>query len=83
MRLMISVSCQIVKLGDGYIFQPSYLPPAGRSLFSPALGSYSGETLRFSRFRDDEIVDSGGNWDASSLVVILAYVSFGLFEAML
>lgn len=29
-----------------YIFQPDYLPPAGRSLFSPALGSYSGEILR-------------------------------------
>lgn len=78
---MISRICQIVKLGDIYIFQPNYLPPAGRSLFSPALGSYSGETLRWSRFRG-EIVDSDGNRDACCPVVILASVSLGLFEAM-
>lgn len=79
---MISISCQIVELGDIYIFQPNYLPPAGRSLFSPALGSYSGETLRWSRFRG-EIVDSDRNRAASCPVVILAYVSLGLFKAML
>lgn len=82
MRLMISVSCRIVRLGDIYIFQPNYLPPAGRSLFSPALGSYSGEILRWSRFRG-EIVDSDGNWAAPCPVVTLASVSLGVFEAML
>lgn len=33
----------IVNLGDIYISQPNYLPLVGRSLFSPAFGSYSGE----------------------------------------
>jgi hypothetical protein len=30
------------------------LPPAGRNLFSPALGSYSGDGLRFMAFGDFE-----------------------------
>jgi hypothetical protein len=36
--------CKLLRLGQYLVSND--LPPAGRNLFSPALGSYSGEALR-------------------------------------
>lgn len=78
MRLIISIAVRSWFLG----YVQFYSPPAGRSLFSPALGSKSGEGVRDWRSRG-ELFEWNGTGDVISSVRPSAMVVLsGNFEAI-